>query len=136
MKIVFRAEVPSQDKLHIQVQGNAGHDPSFFWEAFNIAGQSTICRRYFFQFKNVGALTLAIHYMAGCDTDISAVEFFDRNGRFFAKEYTRPPHVMKPGEDDMDVDDDHHISTRDRYHSDGEVKDLFDNDPYAETQQF
>ena len=66
-KIIFRAEVPPQDKLHLQVQGNAGHEPSFFWEAYNTAGQSTLYRRYFFHFENVGALTLAIHYMAGCN---------------------------------------------------------------------
>lgn len=133
-KIVFRAEVPPQDKLHLQVQGNAGYEPSFFWEAYNTAGQSTLYRRYFFHFENVGALTLAIHYMAGCNPDISAKEFFDKDGRFFAKEYTRPSHVMNPREDDMDLED--NIVTRDKYYSDGEVKDLFDNDPYAETQQF
>ena len=41
---------------------------------------------------------------------------------------------MNPREDDMDLED--NIVTRDKYYSDGEVKDLFDNDPYAETQQF
>lgn len=109
-RIKFEALVPSPDDCFKAIQGNAGRQYCFFWDACNTAfasGGTTIqgvsdpssavaLRRYFFWFNCKDDLKLALFHMFGQCREL-VDEFFDKKGKFFASKITLPDHtVVKP----------------------------------------
>jgi hypothetical protein len=142
----FEAEAPQPEKSHAELQGNAGFDCCFFWEAYNkvVASGGTIikdankssnptmCRRFYFWFRSKEQLTSVLSHLLYHDMDLLE-EFFRNDGRFFAAVETKPPHEQVQGEDDMEVDDDD-MQVRQPAKTLEEEQDEFGMNPHAMSQ--
>jgi len=93
--------------------GNSGEQSVFVFDALNkffssggttVEGTDFVLRRYFFWFTNIPQLSIALFFILN-ENMMLVQEFFDKNGVFYARGETRPPHALVKGEDDMDIDD-------------------------------
>lgn len=142
----FEAEAPLPETAHLQLQGNAGYEPCIMWDAYNKqvtsggtivkggkeASNPTMFRQFFFWFRSREQLTAVLSHLLYHDMSLLE-EFFDDEGRFFAKNETKPSHQQIRNDDDMDVDDDH-IEFREPAIPMALAQQLFGMDPYATSQ--
>ena len=130
--ILFEAKVPPKERLCEQMKGDAGQNPTLFWEATNtkflLASNRVVTRnrRYFFQFDHVRWLIHFLLHITNVDIQLSTVEFFEKGSSFDGTLYTKPAHdtVVKAGSDVVDT-----IPTMPKYEND---YDDDDDDNYAD----
>ena len=141
-EVTFLAIVP-QEKFHTVIKGNAGDQPAFYWDAVNFAHEaggttlknatpgSAVMRRVTFVFDSPIALHVALHatFYGKMET---VVEFFDRRGRFFVDEETKPPHKIVAPEAEMDVDLEENKDGK----TEGELYDEYGYEVYEESQAY
>lgn len=110
--IKFEAMVPKSEPQKC-IFGNSGEQSVFVFDALNkffssggttVEGTDFVLRRYFFWFTNIPQLSIALFFILN-ENMMLVQEFFDKNGVFYARGETRPPHALVKGEDDMDIDD-------------------------------
>ena len=137
-ELLVRAEVPPGKDAYDQLFGNGGHDSCLGWNLFNLApGKKVQFRRHYFWFRNNAKLGIALHSMYPNDFELAAFEFFDKQGRFFVEQYTRPPHKMHKEKEDMDLDFDlMNIKVGKQPLSTPEAIDRYGDDPYEESQGY
>jgi len=137
-ELLVRAEVPPGKDAHDQLFGNGGHDSCLGWNLFNLApGKKVQFRRHYFWFRNNAELGIALHSMYPNDFELAAFEFFDKQGRFFVEQYTRPPHKMHKEKEDMDLDFDlMNIKVGKQPLSTPEAMNKYGDDPYEESQGY
>ena len=71
------------------------------------------------------------------DFELAAFEFFDKQGRFFVEQYTRPPHKMYKEKEDTDLDFDlMNIKVGKQPLSTPEAMNKYGDDPYEESQGY
>ena len=112
----FDAIAPLPDESEIQIQGNAGTENVFFWEASNKAhanGGTTIkgakypsnaigLHRFFFWFESRLELSVTLWFLFNRDFKL-VNKFFKMDGKFTAHEDTLPPHAFVNNDNDMDL---------------------------------
>ena len=135
--ILFEAKVPPKERLCEQMRGDAGQNPTLFWEATNtkflLPSNQVVTRnrRYFFQFDNVRWLIHFLLHITNGDIQLSTVDFFEKGSSFDGTEYTKPAHTVVNAGSDV-VDD---IPTMPKYENDYNDHDDDDYaDAYAQSQ--
>lgn len=134
--IPFEAEVPPKERLFEQMKGDAGQNPTLFWEATNtkfiLPSNQVVTRnrRYFFQFDNVRWLIHFLLHITNGDIHLSTVDFFKQGSPFDGTRYTKPAHDIV-----VKARPTQHIPTMPRYKNDDDDddEDIY-ADVYAQSQ--
>jgi hypothetical protein len=104
----FQAEIPKSSEAHKHMRLKPGRENSIEWDAYDTSdATSAKLRAFTFSFDGGEEMfATLLHFFGG--SNIAIVKEFLLGGRFWAEKETLPPHPVKKGEDDMDVDGEEH----------------------------
>ena len=99
----FQSDIPDKSDAHRHMKLVPGVENALLWDAYNTALKPVTLRSYSFYFDGGAEMFATILHMLG---SVEIVKEFLSGGRFKLEKLTLPPHPIRKGDDDMDVNSD------------------------------
>ena len=99
----FQSDIPDKSDAHRHLKLLPGVENALLWDAHNTALKPVTLRSYSFYFDGGAEMFASILHMLG---SVEIVKEFLSGGRFKLEKLTLPPHPIRKGDDDMDVNSD------------------------------